>query len=309
MKPAVYLYGVPGQYENYLAALESAGARVVLCRDLYRSLDCGGLLLPGGGDIRGPLPGTESFLIDSFARSRRPILGICRGLQALNVHWGGTLRDIPGHQLPRGDLVHPTRAEGLMARLLGEAPAVTSCHHQAVDRLAPPVQAGAGCPGGGGGGGGPPAAAGAGDPVAPGAPELWPAPGGRPGGRGPVCLFRCTDRRRTMDRPVRELNLELGRPDAAEALRRLAAEVEAARKMGTPAMKLIHGYGSSGKGGRLRTACRTWLRQQELCFLPGEEFSIFNQEARRWLALCPQLRQDRDLDAENRGVTYVLLKK
>ena len=48
MKPAVYLYGVPGQYENYLAALESAGARVVLCRDLYRSLDCGGLLLPGG---------------------------------------------------------------------------------------------------------------------------------------------------------------------------------------------------------------------------------------------------------------------
>ena len=119
-----------------------------------------------------------------------------------------------------------------------------------------------------------------------------------------------------MDRPVRELNLELGRPDAAEALRRLAAEVEAARKRGQkvyaetcPAMKLIHGYGSSGKGGRLRTACRTWLRQQELCFLPGEEFSIFNQEARRWLALCPRLRQDRDLDAENRGVTYVLLKK
>ena len=112
-----------------------------------------------------------------------------------------------------------------------------------------------------------------------------------------------------MDRPVRELNLELGRPDAAEAIRRLAAEVKAARKMGTPAMKLIHGYGSSGKGGRLRTACRTWLRQQELCFLPGEEFSIFNQEARRWLALCPRLRQDRDLDAENRGSPNLLGKK
>ena len=79
-----------------------------------------------------------------------------------------------------------------------------------------------------------------------------------------------------MSKPIRELNLELGRPDAAEALRRLAAEVEAARHLGTPAMKLIHGYGSSGRGGRLRTACRTWLRQQELCFLPGEEFTIFN---------------------------------
>ena len=108
---------------------------------------------------------------------------------------------------------------------------------------------------------------------------------------------------------TRELNLELGWPTVDQALRRLDAELEAARQMNTPLMKLIHGYGSSGKGGRLRTGCRTWLRQQELCFLPGEEFSIFNQEARRWLALCPRLRQDRDLDAENRGVTYVLLKK
>ena len=108
---------------------------------------------------------------------------------------------------------------------------------------------------------------------------------------------------------IRELNLEQGRPTADQALRWLEAELNAARKMNTPLMKLIHGYGSSGKGGRLRTACRTWLRQQELCFLPGEEFSIFNQEARRWLALCPRLRQDRDLDAENRGVTFVLLEK
>ena len=93
---------------------------MVLCRDLYRSLDCDGLLLPGGGDIRGPLPGTETFLVDSFVRSRRPILGICRGMQALNVYWGGTLRDISGHQLPRGDMVHPTRAEGIMADRLAE---------------------------------------------------------------------------------------------------------------------------------------------------------------------------------------------
>mgnify|MGYP000015105477 FL=1 len=134
----VYILGDAAAYQNYTLAVERAGG--IPCFG-SRPADCDCLLLPGGGDIRGPLPGTESFLIDSFARSRRPILGICRGLQALNVHWGGTLRDIPGHQLPRGDLVHPTRAEGLMARLLGEAPAVTSCHHQAVDRLAPPLQA------------------------------------------------------------------------------------------------------------------------------------------------------------------------
>ena len=114
---------------------------------------------------------------------------------------------------------------------------------------------------------------------------------------------------RLMKAITRELNLELGRPTADEALRRLEAELEAARHMNTPLLKLIHGYGSSGKGGRLRTACRTWLRQQELCFLPGEEFSIFNQEARRWLALCPQLRQDRDLERENMGVTFVFMRR
>lgn len=58
MKPAVYLYGVPGQYENYLAALESAGARVVLCRDLYRSLDCG---CPAAGTSGAPFRERSPF--------------------------------------------------------------------------------------------------------------------------------------------------------------------------------------------------------------------------------------------------------
>ena len=46
---------------------------------------------------------------------------------------------------------------------------------------------------------------------------------------------------------TRELNLELGRPTADEALRRLEAELEAARHMNTPLLKLIHGYGSYGQ--------------------------------------------------------------
>ena len=36
-------------------------------------------------------------------------MGICRGMQALNVYFGGDLYShIPGHQQPRGDLVHGT---------------------------------------------------------------------------------------------------------------------------------------------------------------------------------------------------------
>ena len=136
-KPAntVFLWGSPENYPNYRAALESVGLRPVAGRSLMAALGCGGLLLPGGGDIHGALPPEETFLLRAFWEARRPILGICRGMQALNVFRGGTLRSgVPGHQLPEGDMVHPTRAEGLMAALLWPCPVVNSNHHQAVDR-------------------------------------------------------------------------------------------------------------------------------------------------------------------------------
>lgn len=113
---------------------------------------------------------------------------------------------------------------------------------------------------------------------------------------------------------TRELNLELGWPTVDQALRRLDAELEAARQMNTPLMKLIHGYGSSGKGGRIRTASRRYLEEAAVqgriaAYLPGEQFSIFDETTRRALQQYPRLRQDRDLDRENRGITFVFLGK
>ena len=112
---------------------------------------------------------------------------------------------------------------------------------------------------------------------------------------------------------TRELNLELGWPTVDQALRRLDAELEAARKMNTPLMKLIHGYGSSGKGGRIRTASRRYLEEAAArghitAYLPGERFTIFDETARRALTRYPQLRADRDLNCENRGVTFVFFQ-
>ena len=135
MKP-VFLYGTCGQYVNYLSAIRRSGGRVVLSRDLYRSFDCGALLLPGGGDIDDCLDATEHLLIQSFVESGRPVFGICRGMQALNVYFGGTLhRYITGHQSPAGDLVHPTHATGLIRQLLGASPCVNSNHHQSLATL------------------------------------------------------------------------------------------------------------------------------------------------------------------------------
>ena len=111
---------------------------------------------------------------------------------------------------------------------------------------------------------------------------------------------------------VRELNLELGRPTVGQALDRLRADMDACRHMHQGVMKLIHGYGSSGSGGRIRAAVRKYLAAELAegrvkAVIRGEDFSIFSEETRRILAQYPMLRQDSDLDRENRGVTFVIL--
>ena len=108
-----------------------------------------------------------------------------------------------------------------------------------------------------------------------------------------------------------EVNLELGRPSADEALRRLEHELAAKRHLRAKAMKIIHGYGSSGKGGRIRTASRKYLRAAQeqgriYAVLPGERLTIFDEEARRLMARCPALRDDCDREHYNCGVTFVI---
>lgn len=112
---------------------------------------------------------------------------------------------------------------------------------------------------------------------------------------------------------VRELNLELGRPSVDEAMRRLDYELAAAGMLRTKVFKLIHGYGSSGIGGKIRTACRRQLQLYKeqgriVDFIPGERFTIFDEATRRAFTVCAALRSDRDLEQENRGITFVIMK-
>ncbi|MCI8422597.1 MAG: gamma-glutamyl-gamma-aminobutyrate hydrolase family protein [Lawsonibacter sp.] len=154
----IQLSGEPDGMQNYFDALTQAGAVPVGGYCPSPDLTCDGLVLCGGGDLDSALFGQENrgseapdhardaaelALFQAFFQAGKPILGICRGMQVINVALGGTLiQDLPPeararHTGPEGDLVHPVRAlEGsLLHDLYGAVFSVNSSHHQAVDRL------------------------------------------------------------------------------------------------------------------------------------------------------------------------------
>lgn len=165
-----------GIREGYIAAVIQAGGVPLLLpphidsvglRQMYELLD--GLLLAGGADIAPELYGeaphpqlgaiehlrdaVELPLVRWSVAERKPLLGICRGMQALNVALGGTLyQDIPS-QYPT-TLDHDSGAQqrcwehldhtvafevdSRLAALLGTCDLqVNTLHHQALKDIAP----------------------------------------------------------------------------------------------------------------------------------------------------------------------------
>ncbi|NLT62856.1 MAG: Smr/MutS family protein [Clostridiales bacterium] len=111
---------------------------------------------------------------------------------------------------------------------------------------------------------------------------------------------------------LKEVNIKIDMPTASDAVKRVTYNIRNGKSMGFTAIKIIHGYGSTGKGGKIRTETRRYLAQQkDKCmikdFIPGESFSIFDETTRSAFMVCDELRRDSDLDRSNNGVTIVIL--
>ncbi len=153
-------------YAEYAEKVSMAGGLPVLLSDaadpeaLVERLD--GLLLSGGTDVApdryGATPGPhlwplsperdefELALVRAAIGRRLPILGSCRGIQLLNVHFGGTLI---AHLPPDSGEAHSSKAYpryvgrhevimepgSTMADLYGSSAMVNSYHHQGLDRV------------------------------------------------------------------------------------------------------------------------------------------------------------------------------
>jgi putative glutamine amidotransferase len=165
--------------QTYVRTLENLGALPVLIplqmseatlRGIFERLD--GLLLPGGEDMdpstynaeRHPQLGatdkerdrTELLLTEWALAEGMPLLGVCRGVQVLNVACGGTLyQDLHSQRpdLAKHDYFPPNferfrishgikiEADSRLARALGTDHEVNSMHHQGIDRLADMLRA------------------------------------------------------------------------------------------------------------------------------------------------------------------------
>lgn len=159
-------YGVP---KPYLDALRRAGARTAIVspgeegspEEILEPFD--GLLLVGGGDVDprryGAEPGDHLYgvepdrdelevaLLHAADRLAMPTLCICRGMQVLNVAFGGTLHshlpddpDLLEHGVPTAgtQTIHDVSVEEHSELFAATRRSTLSCsshHHQGVDRV------------------------------------------------------------------------------------------------------------------------------------------------------------------------------
>jgi len=162
--------------DDYLASLSSAGAKVRLLVDphedakaLISDPEIGGVLLLGGGDVHPSLYGDtphptfdpaeegrdafEIALTRAAAARDIPFLAICRGIQVMNVAFGGTLvQDIPSeipaplpHRIKENkqalaheiDVVPGSRLQKILGSTLNPQARchVNSRHHQSVKQV------------------------------------------------------------------------------------------------------------------------------------------------------------------------------
>ncbi len=148
-------------YTNYARGVLAAGGLPVhLPLDVDPALfveRLDGIVITGGADVwperygATPAPTAEPAeterddfelaTLDAANAASLPVLGICRGLQVINVHAGGTLHQhVPAHArydvAINGPIHDVAISEGsALGRLYGTSHQVNSLHHQTVDHL------------------------------------------------------------------------------------------------------------------------------------------------------------------------------
>ena len=112
---------------------------------------------------------------------------------------------------------------------------------------------------------------------------------------------------------IKTLNIKEDMPPADVAVCQLELEIEAYKNSDIGALKVIHGYGSHGKGGEIKKLLgkklEEWKKQGKILdYIKGEQFSSLAINKHNIAVKYPQLLLDSDLKNYNNGITVLLLK-
>ena len=116
----------------------------------------------------------------------------------------------------------------------------------------------------------------------------------------------------TAGKVIPRLDLEDGMPLVEEAISRMNMGLQELRVSQEKLVKLIHGYGSTGTGGKIRTGVRGELaamKRKKLIrdFIPGEDFGPLDAASRKLAESSTTIPRDPDWGQMNPGITIVVL--
>ena len=111
---------------------------------------------------------------------------------------------------------------------------------------------------------------------------------------------------------IYEVNIEQGMPFVDTAMKYVEQTFSRAKAYGYPVIKLIHGYGSGGSGGKIKTAVHRELIKYKSAgkireFVAGENFTLFDPATQHIIAAYPDITRDSDYLKSNQGITVILI--
>ena len=109
---------------------------------------------------------------------------------------------------------------------------------------------------------------------------------------------------------LRLVNLKEGQCSVDYALAVVEIEIESAKKEGLTALKLLHGYGSHGRGGAIMLALRRQLRIWKksgfiVNYFGGDKWDLFDKDSQKILNADKSIVCDEDIGHANPGITIV----
>lgn len=108
---------------------------------------------------------------------------------------------------------------------------------------------------------------------------------------------------------LRLVNLKEGY-STEQAIAILEIEIESAKKEGLVAIKVLHGYGSHGKGGVIRKTLipllASWKKSKFILdYFGGDKWNLFDEDAKRILLKDKSIYNDCDISSANPGITII----